>query len=116
MTNVSALALRLLPAGGLDLDVLGQVLAVLALVGDPDHRRPAAEAACVREVAVPAPVEVEAEVADRRVGDDADGRPQAALRICRPGPRHRFARAVEDEGEPWQAARAGDRVDGAGQR
>ena len=65
-------------ARGLDLEVLGQAPAVLGGVADLRDRPVGAEVPGVGEIAVLTAEDVEVEVADRGVGDDRDGRPQAA--------------------------------------
>ena len=65
-----------LAAGGLELDGFRAGLAALGGVGDLGHRRVGADVAGVDQVAGLAAEDVEAEVADRRVGDDWDRRLQ----------------------------------------
>ena len=72
LLDVVPLRLLLGGAGGLGLDVLGQLLAVLGVDFDRRDRRGAAEALGVCQVALSAAEEGEAEVADRDVGDDRD--------------------------------------------
>ena len=107
------LALLFLPAGGLDLDLLARGLAVLAGVGDRDDGPVLADVAGVDQVAGLAAEDGQREVADRGVGDDRDGRLQAPAGGRRVGPRDQLDLAVEDEGQPRQAAGARDRVDRA---
>src|ERR1044072_7170027 len=76
-----------------------------------------ADIASVHQVANLAAEEVEAEMADRSVGDDGNGGPQAAPAVCLGyGAGHKVDLAVEDEGQARKDAGAGDRVDTAGQR
>src|SRR4051794_12196301 len=99
-----AAGLRLLAAGGRELDRLRRRLAVLALERDPYHRSLPAEVSRVDQIPLLAAEHREAEVPDRGVGDHRDDGLEKTGDGGRVGPRNEVDLAIENECEPRKAA------------